>query len=94
LILPAALGKPVIEISCHPADGDPLHFESPERFGTVAPRRVLLAPRHSVAPCQSTRLAREPHCIMQVSVDPVLHAARSLLAPTAQLELQSRTAHL
>lgn len=72
--LAAALAKPVIEISCHPKDGDPAHFQSPRRFQPVSVSATVLAPAHALAPCNAACLSGEPHCITQISVDEVLEA--------------------
>ena len=77
--LAAAVGNPVVEISCHPADGDEGHFQAPERFGALAKPRVLLAPANALPPCHTTCLAREPHCITQVSVEQALQAVVPLI---------------
>ena len=80
--LAAALGKPVIEISCHPRDGDPAHFQSPERFGPLAEPAILLSPRTALTPCNSTCLADEPHCIRQISPEEVLDAVCEMMRKT------------
>jgi ADP-heptose:LPS heptosyltransferase len=76
--LAAAMGKPVVEITCHPKDGDATHFQAPGRFGSTADPGIVLAPRTALAPCTATCLAGEPHCIRQVSVDEVLEAVAAL----------------
>jgi hypothetical protein len=59
----AASGTPVIEINCHPRDGDPAHFQSPARFGAITELSMLLSPRTTLTPCTYTCSSAEPHCI-------------------------------
>ncbi len=80
--LAAALGKPIVEICCHPEQGDAAHFQSPRRFGAIAERVILLAPRSPLAPCRGTCLASESHCIRQVSVEDAVQAVDTLLRGT------------
>ena len=77
--LAAALGKPVAEISCHPIDGNPAHFQSPERFAAVADSGFVLAPAKALPPCHASCRAAEPHCITQVTVGQVLEAVVTLV---------------
>ena len=77
----AAMGKPVIEINCHPEDGDRAHFQAPQRFGALVRPNVVLAPARALAPCRESCLSRESHCIAQVSVEQVLGAVTAILQP-------------
>jgi ADP-heptose:LPS heptosyltransferase len=81
--LAAALGKPIIEINCHPQDGDPTHFQSPERFGAITESVILLSPRTALAPCTSACFAAEPHCIGQISPEEVLSAVCEMIRKTS-----------
>jgi ADP-heptose:LPS heptosyltransferase len=74
----AALGLSIIAINCHPKDGDPAHFQSPERFSPLSENVIVLAPEHAIAPCASTCLANTAHCIKEVSVEQVLEAVARL----------------
>ncbi len=80
--LAAALGKPVIEISCHPRDGDSKHFQSPERFGAITEQSTLLSPLTALAPCVATCLADESHCICQISPEEVMDAVCEMMRRT------------
>jgi ADP-heptose:LPS heptosyltransferase len=78
----AALGVPVVEISCHPLSGSADHPNSPDRFGPYATRNRVLRPAKPLAPCtDGCEADREPHCIMQVAASDVIAAALDLLAP-------------
>lgn len=77
--LAAASGVPAVEISCHPLDGDPLHENAPERFAPWGVPYAALRPEHAAAPCTDACAAPVAHCILQVSVDPVVEAARTLI---------------
>jgi heptosyltransferase-2 len=81
----AAAGAGVVEISCHPLEGDPSAEYSPLRFGPWKTRKVVLQP-HIVAPCTFTCTATEAHCILGVSVDDVIDAADRLLAVPAIIQ--------
>ena len=77
--LAAALGKPVIEISCHPRNGDPEHFQSPERFAALTRQSKVLSPSQALVPCRETCVADRPHCIRQVSPRDVLDAIYKMM---------------
>jgi heptosyltransferase-2 len=79
LHLAVAAGIPVVEISCHPADGDPNGENSPDRFGPFTSRCRIVRPERAKDPCQSSCASSQPHCIAQVSVAQVGHAVTSLL---------------
>jgi hypothetical protein len=76
------LGKPVIEINCHPQNGDPAHFQSPERFGAITEPSMPLSPRTALSPCSSTCFPAEPHCIRQISLEEVLEAVCEMMRKT------------
>lgn len=77
--LAAAAGVPVIEISCHPQDGSPLHPNSPSIFGPWARPSRVLQPETGLKPCSERCDAAEPHCILAIQVDEVMTAVPSLL---------------
>ena len=77
--LAAALGKPVVEINCHPIDGDPTHFQAPARFRALTASNLILAPAVAVGSCTASCMADTPHCITQVSVDEILEAVAVVL---------------
>jgi heptosyltransferase-2 len=74
----AALGKPVVEISCHPQDGAPSHANSPLRFGPWRVPQRVLQPTHALPPCQDGCDALEPHCILDITVAHVQQAILDL----------------
>jgi heptosyltransferase-2 len=78
--LAAAAGTAVVEISCHPAGGDPLHYNSPERFAPWCADRVVLQPAHATSPCTTSCEWHEAHCILNITTDQVMEAVRYLLA--------------
>ena len=77
--LAAALGKPVIEISCHPATGDPAHFQSPRRFAPLTNPAIVLAPQFALPPCRESCEQDQSHCIRQVTVGQVFTAVTRVL---------------
>ena len=76
----AAVGLPVVEISCHPENGDPNHANAPERFGPCGVPFRVCRPKASLAPCKEACDEDHAHCILQVSVDQVMHGVMGLLA--------------
>jgi len=78
--LAAAAGAAVVEISCHPTCGDPLHSNSPVRFRPWCKEYIVLQPPKASDPCTSSCEWHEAHCILSVSVEVVREAARALLA--------------
>ena len=81
--LASAVGVQCVEISCHPADGDPLHNNAPERFAPWGVAHVVVRPDAPVPPCASSCTASVPHCILAVTPTSVIAAAESLLERSA-----------
>lgn len=80
LHLAAAAGIPVVEISCHPQEGNQRHPSSPKRFGPWTAAASVLQPHGAVAPCGDACEAAEAHCIQAISVQQVKQAVRVQLA--------------
>jgi lipopolysaccharide heptosyltransferase II len=80
--LAAAAGAAVVEVSCHPAGGDPLHYNSPVRFRPWVKEYAVLQPSEAAEPCRGACEWHEAHCILGVSVEAVQEAVRTLLART------------
>jgi len=83
LHLGAAVGVPVVEISCHPLGGDPALEHSPARFGPWRVAHAILQPSSAMAPCTGTCESPEAHCITRVSVGDVVQACGGLLEGAA-----------
>ena len=79
----AAAGIPVVEVSCHPADGDPAN--GPARFGAWGVPQAVLQPSAADRPCSAGCEALTAHCILRVSVADVERAAATLLASHVHL---------
>ena len=79
LHLAAAAGVPCAEISCHPATGDPLHNNAPERFGPWGVPNAVLRPAKAVPPCDDGCRAHRSHCILEVGTDAVVSASTAFL---------------
>ena len=77
--LAAASGVPCVEIACHPAGGDPLHNNAPERFAPWGVPSVVLRPAKPLAPCISSCEASSAHCILAVTPAMVREATDALL---------------
>ena len=84
LHLAVAAGVPSVEISCHPATGNPLHNNAPERFGPWRARSTVLRPAAALPPCLDSCRATTPHCILEVSSDMVVSASADLLQSLLQ----------
>ena len=78
--LAAAAGLPVVELSCHPATGQPGSPNSPLRFGPWGVPHVILQPSRALPPCTTACAADHPHCIRLVPLDAVAEAVARLLA--------------
>lgn len=78
--LAAAAGVPVVEISCHPLNGSPLHPNSPKRFGPWGVPYVVLQPEKPLAPCSEACDAAQAHCILGITVEQVKEALMELLS--------------
>jgi heptosyltransferase-2 len=76
--LAAAAGAPIVEISCHPMTASTAHSNSPSRFGPwgVAHRVIQPLP---LPGCSAGCRSDGPHCILEITVDQVKEAVRSLL---------------
>jgi heptosyltransferase-2 len=67
----AAVGLPVVEICCHPANGAVGHENDPARFGALALKKVVVRPKAFVGKCKNGCMEKVPHCIATISVDEV-----------------------
>jgi heptosyltransferase-2 len=81
----AAAGAAILEISCHPKSGKPLHDNSPVRFRPWCREYEVLQPDEPIAPCIDGCEWHEAHCILGVSVESALNAARRLWAMRAEI---------
>lgn len=78
--LAAAAGVPVVEISCHPADGNALHANSPQRFHPWEEHYEVVQPVSATAPCSAACEWHNAHCILGVPVEIVAEVAVRTLA--------------
>ncbi len=76
----AAAGAPVIEISCHPSNGNPYWSNSPLRFGPWGVPSQVLQPDTAVTPCKEYCASIEAHCIRRVDIERVKDAVRMSVA--------------
>lgn len=86
----AAVGVPVVELSCHPESGSPWSANSPSRFRPWGVSHTVLQPKVPQAPCIDECVAHEPHCILGITVEQAKQAVAEQLgqahAPIDQLE--------
>jgi heptosyltransferase III len=75
--LAATAGLPIVEISCHPAGGDPAHYNAPERFRPYTEQVTVLRPK-AKAPCRDFCEINVAHCITNVAVADVRAAMQGL----------------
>lgn len=88
----AALRIPVVEISKHPRHADPRHLNAPERYGPIDTRHIILQPAYAASPaCEKGCIEKAPHCILNISEQEVLDAARILLQGSACTQSQEAT---
>jgi heptosyltransferase-2 len=79
LHLAAAAGIPCVEISSFPRDGDPMHHNSPLRFGPWGVPHRILQPAAARPPCRGGCTAAEAHCILAIEPHAVVAAVHDLL---------------
>lgn len=72
----AAAGVSVIEISCHPSNGNPYWSNSPLRFGPWGVPSQVLQPETAMSPCNEYCASLEAHCIRRVDLERVKDAVR------------------
>jgi len=78
----AAVGTPVIEISCHPQKGDSEHPNSPLRFGPWGVRHTVLQPYSANPPCANSCEANSQHCIKNVFVKDLKDEISNYIRPS------------
>ena len=81
--LAAAIGTPVVEISCHPLGGSPLHENSPSRFGPRGVPYSVIQPENPLHPCFDACIADQAHCILGIGVEKVKEAVEEQLSKHA-----------
>lgn len=78
----AALGLPVVEISCHPETGSKAHPRSPTRFGPWKVPNRIARPARGADGCAEVCVRGEEgiaHCILDVTTDQVKKLVRELV---------------
>jgi len=78
--LAAAERVPVIEISCHPLNGSPLHPNSPRRFSPWRVPHRVIQPRKAIAFCSNGCTSAQAHCILDITVEQMKEAVVALLS--------------
>jgi ADP-heptose:LPS heptosyltransferase len=76
--LAAAVGVPIVEVSCHSVIGDDLHPNSPKRFGPWGVPNRVVQPETPEHDCAAGCRLDVPHCILNIRVDSVIAAIESL----------------
>lgn len=69
----------VMEISCHPLNGDLAHPNSPLRFGPIGSTSIVMQPKTSLPPCGDFCSNASAHCILGVKPADVFNKAVTLL---------------
>ena len=85
--LAAAMDCATIVVSRHPLSGDPGHANSPARFAPCCTRQRVLQPAKGLDDCAASCCSREPHCILQVTVEQVVEAALDFLPRPAPVSV-------
>ena len=75
----AAVGVPVVELSCHPKSGSPYSANSPRRFRPWGEDHIVIQPEAFHGGCEEECIASQPHCILGIDVEQVKQAAVQLL---------------
>ena len=84
----AALGLPVVELSCHPVTGAPDHPNSPTRYHPVGVAHIVLRPSDFTYPCRYACSATVPHCLLSVMVEAAFQAFQEIFAVNVHLQHQ------
>lgn len=79
----AAVGLPIVEVSCHAGDGEA--GNGPVRFKPWRVPQVVLQPHLAIRPCKAGCEALVPHCILNIQVTDVERAITTLIASTSPL---------
>jgi heptosyltransferase-2 len=81
----AAVGLPVVEVSCHPVEGDPGGNNSPVRFHPWGVPHIVHQPVAARKPCRAGCDALAPHCILDISASDVERSALTMIASARPL---------
>lgn len=85
--LAAAVGTPVIELSCHPMSSSKNNsVNSPYRFGPWRVRSIILQPERALPPCVEECIVNQPHCILGITIEQVKQAVLKILSSIQDLE--------
>ena len=76
--LAAAMGVPIVEISCFPVDGPNWHWNSPYRFGPWKVPRKVLQPKKCFSDIPDAFTEKHLNHIREISVEQVQDAIREL----------------
>ena len=77
----AAMGVPVVELSCHPKSGSSSSANSPERFRPWGSGHEVIQPGTSLPSCTDECIADSPHCILGIRLEHVKQAVARFLLP-------------
>ena len=78
--LAGALGRPTITLFAVPENLDPDGPSAPERIHPVGPHVTCIAPPHCIAPCTTTCIADDAHCIRLITPSAVIQAIDETLS--------------
>lgn len=78
LHLAAAVGLPLVEISCHPVSGSAEHANSPSRFGPISMSKSVIRPVSPLGKCKDGCQENFAHCIAQVTPYEVLESVMAI----------------
>ena len=80
----AAVGVPIVELSCHPVSGAPYSVNSPLRFRPWRDNHIVIQPERPLPPCEDECIADQPHCILSITVEQVKEAVAEQLKSTKE----------
>lgn len=75
----AAVNVPVVIVSPHPKNGDPVHHNSPVRFAPFGDKVIVVNPSLAIPPCSLCCEMQEAHCILQITPQEVVEACAKIL---------------
>jgi len=86
----AAVGVPVVELSCHPKSGSPHSANSPVRFGPLGKINRVVQPEVAAPDCSEECVADAPHCILGISLEEVKQEVAETMRVRGSVEQYAR----
>ncbi len=86
----AAVGVPVVELSCHPKSGSPHSANSPVRFRPLGKINRVVQPEVAAPDCSEECVADLPHCILGITLEEVKQEVAETMRMRGAVERYAR----